>query len=157
MRALRRAVQTIQGRCTSYTVRQAVPTIYTSTWKWECPSIVGTLRFNCADPAPWRRYARYIFVFEGYTALEKTLTDEFPEESWTKRGVNKLFKKLRDTGSVNRRPGSAAEHAVPALKTRTHQEMRYRTWTFLRRHRTCRGQRLRQLNRLPNFYYNYLC
>ena len=25
---------------------------------------------------------------------------------------------------------------------------------FLRRHRTCRGQRLRPLNRLPNFYYN---
>jgi len=24
----------------------------------------------------------------------------------TKRGVNKLFKKLRDTGTVNRRPGS---------------------------------------------------
>jgi len=28
---------------------------------------------------------------------------------------------------------------------------------FLRWHRTCRGQRLRPLNRLPNFYYNYLC
>jgi len=25
---------------------------------------------------------------------------------------------------------------------------------FLRRHRTCRGLRLRPLNRLPNFYYN---
>jgi len=49
-----------------------------------------------------------------YTA--KRLTDEFPEKSWTKRGVNKLFKKLRDTGSVNRWPGSAAEHPVPALK-----------------------------------------
>jgi len=34
----------------------------------------------------------------------------------------------------------------------THQEMRWRTWTFLRWHRTCRGQRLRPLNRLPNFY-----
>jgi len=29
--------------------------------------------------------------------------------------------------------------------------------TFLRRHRTCTGQRLRPLNRLPNFYYKYLC
>ena len=27
---------------------------------------------------------------------------------------------------------------------------------FLRRHRTCRGQRLRPLNRLPNCYYKYL-
>jgi len=34
---------------------------------------------------------------KGYTA--NRLTDEFPEKSWTKRGVNKLFKKLRDTGS----------------------------------------------------------
>jgi len=33
----------------------------------------------------------------------------------TKRGVNKLFKKLRDTGAVNRRP-SMAERTVPALK-----------------------------------------
>jgi len=32
-----------------------------------------------------------------YTA--KGLIDEFPEKSWTKRGVNKLLKKLRDTGS----------------------------------------------------------
>jgi len=28
-----------------------------------------------------------------YTA--KRLTDEFPEKSWTKHGVNKLLKKLR--------------------------------------------------------------
>jgi len=41
---------------------------------------------------------------KGYTA--KRLTDEFPEKSWTKHGVNKLFKKLRDTGTVDRWPGS---------------------------------------------------
>ena len=41
---------------------------------------------------------------KGYTA--KRLTDEFPEKSWTKRDVHKPFKKLRDTGTVNRRPGS---------------------------------------------------
>jgi len=35
-----------------------------------------------------------------YTA--KRLTDEFPEKSWTKHGVNKLLKKLRDTGKVDR-------------------------------------------------------
>ena len=34
---------------------------------------------------------------KGCTA--KRLIDEFPEKSWTKRGVNKLFKKLRETGS----------------------------------------------------------
>jgi len=41
---------------------------------------------------------------KGYTA--KRLTDEFPEKSWTKHGVNKLLKKFRDTGTVDRRPGS---------------------------------------------------
>ena len=38
---------------------------------------------------------------KGYTA--KRLTDKFREKSWTKRGVNKLLKKLRDTGTVDRR------------------------------------------------------
>jgi len=37
-----------------------------------------------------------------YTA--KRLTDEFPEKCWTKRGVNKLVKTLRDTDTVYRRP-----------------------------------------------------
>jgi len=43
---------------------------------------------------------------KGYTA--KRLTGEFLEKSWTKRGVNKLLKKLLDklTGTVDRRPGS---------------------------------------------------
>ena len=34
----------------------------------------------------------------------KRLTDEFPEKSWTKFGVNKLLKTLRDTGTIDRRP-----------------------------------------------------
>jgi len=41
---------------------------------------------------------------KGYTA--ERLTDEFPDKSWIKRGANKLLKKLRDTGTVDRRPGS---------------------------------------------------
>ena len=40
---------------------------------------------------------------KGYTA--KRLADKFPEKSWTKHDVNKLFKKLRDTGTVDRRSG----------------------------------------------------
>jgi len=44
------------------------------------------------------------FVFEGYTA--KRFTDEFPENSWTKHSVNRLLKKLRDTGTVDGRLGS---------------------------------------------------
>jgi len=31
----------------------------------------------------------------------KRLTDEFSEKSWTKHGVNKLLKNLRDTGTVD--------------------------------------------------------
>jgi len=37
---------------------------------------------------------------KGYTA--KRSTDEFPEKSWTKHGVSQLFKKLQDTGTVDR-------------------------------------------------------
>jgi len=40
---------------------------------------------------------------KGYTA--KWLTDEFVEKSWTKHGVNKLLKKFRDTGAVDKQPG----------------------------------------------------
>jgi len=47
---------------------------------------------------------------KGYTA--KRLSDEFPEKSWTKRGVNKLFKKLRDTGTVKRRPGNGRQRSA---------------------------------------------
>jgi len=34
----------------------------------------------------------------------KRLTDEFPEKYWTKHGVDKLLKKLRDTDTVYRWP-----------------------------------------------------
>jgi len=34
-----------------------------------------------------------------YTANK--LTDKFPEKSWTKHGVNKLLKNLRNTDTVN--------------------------------------------------------
>ena len=37
----------------------------------------------------------------------KRLTAEFPEKCWTKRGVNKLLKKLLDTDTVDRRAGSS--------------------------------------------------
>jgi len=44
------------------------------------------------------------FVFE--RVHSKEVDNKFPEKRWTKRGVNKLFKKLRDTDTVDRRPGS---------------------------------------------------
>ena len=46
---------------------------------------------------------------KGYAA--KWLTDEFPEKSWTKRDVNKLLQKLRDTDTVDRWPGSGRPHS----------------------------------------------
>jgi len=52
---------------------------------------------------------------KGYTA--KRLTDEFPEKSLNKHGVNKLFKKLRDTGTVNRRPASGRPRSVRTEET----------------------------------------
>ena len=44
------------------------------------------------------------FHLKGYTA--KRLTDEFHETNWTKRDVNKLLKKLRDIGTIDRPSGS---------------------------------------------------
>ena len=44
-----------------------------------------------------------------YTA--NRLTDELLEKSWTKHGVNKLLKKFRNTGTVDRRPGSGRPHS----------------------------------------------
>ena len=37
---------------------------------------------------------------------------KFPEKSWTKRSVNRLLKKLQDTGTVDRRPGSGRQHSA---------------------------------------------
>ena len=50
---------------------------------------------------------------KGYTA--KRLADEFPEKSWTKRDVNKLLEKLRDTGTVDRRPSSGRPRSAAVL------------------------------------------
>ena len=46
-----------------------------------------------------------------YTA--KRLIDEFSEKGWTKRSVNKLYKKLRDTCTVNRQPCSGRARSTP--------------------------------------------
>jgi len=50
---------------------------------------------------------------KGYTA--KRLTGEFLDKSWTKRGVNKLFKMLRAQAQLT--GGQAVtDRTVPALK-----------------------------------------
>jgi len=45
--------------------------------------------------------------------IAKRMTDEFPEKSLIKCGVNKLFKKLRDIGTVNRRQAVADRAQCP--------------------------------------------
>ena len=45
------------------------------------------------------------FVFE--RVHSKEVDNKFPEKRWTKRGVNKLLKKSRDTGAVKRQPVSS--------------------------------------------------
>ena len=56
----------------------------------------------------------------------KRLIDEFPEKSWIKHGVNKLFKKLRDTGTVNRRPGNGRPRSA-----RTEENAKFLLQKFL--------------------------
>jgi len=46
---------------------------------------------------------------KGYRA--ERLTKECPLKSWTKRGANKVLKKLRDTCTVDGRPGSGRPHS----------------------------------------------
>jgi len=52
---------------------------------------------------------------KGYTATR--LTDEFPNKSWTKHGANKLLKKLRDTGTVDRWRGSGRPRTEENVET----------------------------------------
>jgi len=51
---------------------------------------------------------------KGYTA--KTLANELSEKRWTKHGVNELWKKLQDTGTVDRWPGSSRPRSVRTEK-----------------------------------------
>jgi len=51
---------------------------------------------------------------KGYTV--KRLTDEFPEKSWTKHGVNKFCSKSCETQAQLIGGQSVADRAVPALK-----------------------------------------
>jgi len=55
-----------------------------------------------------------ILYLKGYTG--KRLTGEFPDKSWTKHGVNKLLKKLRDIGAVDRLPGNSRPHSARTEK-----------------------------------------
>jgi len=46
----------------------------------------------------------HLYKFKNYSA--KKLIREFPAKGWTVSGLNKLLRKLRNTGSTRRRQGS---------------------------------------------------
>jgi len=57
----------------------------------------------------WRQdFDKKVCIWRG--TQQRGWQTNFPEKSWTKPGVNKLFKKLLDTGTVDRRPGSDRLH-----------------------------------------------
>jgi transposase len=45
-----------------------------------------------------------LYLLKGYNCAR--LRDEFPEKNWKTRGLEKLLRKIRETGSCDRRPGS---------------------------------------------------
>ena len=45
-----------------------------------------------------------LYQFKGYGGHK--LVREFPEKRWSVRSVNKLIKRLRETGMTDRKPGS---------------------------------------------------
>jgi len=62
------------------------------------------------------------FVFEWVHSKED---DRNFLKSWTKHGVNKLFKKMRDTGTVNRRPGSGRLHSARTEENAKHLPQKF--------------------------------
>ena len=49
-------------------------------------------------------------LLKGYGS--RRLLTEFPEKKWTRRGIDQLLRKLRETGSTNRRHGSGRPKCV---------------------------------------------
>jgi len=53
-----------------------------------------------------------LHLSKGYNASR--LPAEFPDKGWTKRGINRLFQKLRETSTVDRRQSAkTASHQHP--------------------------------------------
>jgi len=51
-----------------------------------------------------------LHLSKGYNASR--LLAEFPENGWTKRSINRLFQKLRETGTVDRHVRSGRPHSA---------------------------------------------
>ena len=59
--------------------------------------------FNVED----RILVEYLYKFKGYRAKNS----KFPDKGWTVNGLKYLLKKLRDTGTKARQPGSGRQSA----------------------------------------------
>jgi len=51
-----------------------------------------------------------LYELKGYGA--KRLIKEFPNKGWKLRALNKLLRKLKDTGTTDRRPGSGRSRSA---------------------------------------------
>jgi len=54
---------------------------------------------------------------KGYNARQ--LRKEFPDKEWTKNSINRLLKKFRGTGTVDRHQGSGRREVPARMKTLT--------------------------------------
>ena len=60
--------------------------------------------FNVED----RILVENLYKFKGYRAENS----KFPDEGWTVNGLNYLLKKLRDSGTTARQPGSGGRQSA---------------------------------------------
>ena len=49
-----------------------------------------------------------LYVYKGHSSRQ--LTGDSPEKGWKLKSLNYLLKKLRETDSTNRKPGSGRPH-----------------------------------------------
>jgi len=63
------------------------------------------------------------YLFKGYCS--RRLLAEFPDKNWARRGIDKLLRTLRETGSTDWQHGIAADHRARALERTWPQ---WRSW-----------------------------
>ena len=56
---------------------------------------------------------KFFYYFKGYGA--KRLISEFPANDWKKTPVNDFLKRLKETGSTTRKPGSGRPRSVQTV------------------------------------------
>jgi len=113
------------------------------TWPWLCTYFIWQSLVTSShwDDPRRHRYVTALFVnvvfnnedkillkiyqLKGY--ITKQLRKEFPDIRWTKGSINRLLKKFRDTGTVDRRQGSGRREVPARIQTLT----RWNIWFWL--------------------------